>query len=81
MNSKSPLVTQMVWPVYAIACECRTDDERTALLIYMETLYETAQMGTLYSLKEIVLKVWERGITPEEYLNEWLDDGIDYLPV
>lgn len=47
----------------------------------METLYETAQMGTLYSLKEIVLKVWERGITPEEYLNEWLDDGIDYLPV
>ncbi|RCK55825.1 hypothetical protein Cantr_05811 [Candida viswanathii] len=68
MNSKSPLVTQMVWPVYAIACECRTDDERTALLIYMETLYETAQMGTLYSLKEVVLKVWERGITQEEYL-------------
>ncbi|EMG48185.1 hypothetical protein G210_1297 [Candida maltosa Xu316] len=81
MDSKSPLVTQMVWPVYAIACECKTEDERTALLIYMETLYETAQMGTLYSLKEIVLKVWERNITQEEYLKEWLEDGIDYLPV
>lgn len=81
MNSKSPLVTQMVWPVYAIACECRTEEEKTALLIYMETLYETAQMGTLYSMKEVVLNVWERGLTPEEYLTEWLDDGIDYLPV
>lgn len=81
MESKSPMVTQMVWPVYAVGCECETVDERKILLHYMDTLYDNAQMGTLYSLRDIVQKVWEHNITQEQYLETWLESGVDYLPL
>lgn len=79
--SLSPTVTQMVWPVYAIGCECVSNSEREALHGYMVKLYEVAQMGTLYLLRWIVEQVWERGITQEEVLQEWLEDRVDYLPL
>lgn len=81
MDSKSSLVTQMVWPVYAVGCECKNDWERSCLTRFMDNLYENTKMGTTASLKEIVLNVWERNITQEEYLIEWLGRGVDYLPL
>lgn len=81
MPSESPTVTQMVWPVYAIGCECVSSTERAALHRYMVKLYETAQMGTLMLLRWIVEQVWERGITQEEVLSLWLEDQVDYLPL
>lgn len=81
MPSESPLVTQMVWPVYAIGCECISEFERGKLRKYMDTLYETAQMGTLYSLRWLVTQVWEQGRPQEEILTQWLETGVDYLPL
>lgn len=81
MPSTSPTITQMVWPVYAIGCECVTPTEREALHRYMVRLYETAQMGTLFSLRWIVEQVWERGVTQEEVLLDWLEEKVDYLPL
>ncbi|CUM67142.1 uncharacterized protein PRCAT00004833001 [Priceomyces carsonii] len=81
MDSRAPVVTQMVWPVYAIGCECKTEYQREKLLSFMDTLYSTAQMGTLVSLKTIVLRVWETKLTQEEVLEEWLDANNDYLPL
>lgn len=81
MPPESPTVTQMVWPVYAIGCECISSAERGALHKYMVKLYETAQMGTLMLLRWIVEQVWERGITQEEVLRIWLEDQVDYLPL
>lgn len=81
MDPKSSLVTQMVWPVYAIGCECKTDWERSYLTRFMDNIYENTKMGTTASLKEIVLNVWDRNITQEEYLMEWLGKGVDYLPL
>lgn len=81
MPSASPVVTQMVWPVYAVGCECRTDFERQSLGRYMGTLYKTAQMGTLASLQWVVEQVWRRGSTQEQVLAMWLADGVDYLPL
>lgn len=81
MPSESPTVTQMVWPVYAIGCECRTDSEKDSLRLYMKTLYETAQMGTLASLTWVVEQVWKREIPQEEVLQEWLEEGVDYYPL
>ncbi|KAK6463531.1 fungal-specific transcription factor domain-containing protein [Scheffersomyces coipomensis] len=81
MEPISPMVTQMVWPVYAIGCECKTAEERASLMTFMETLYRNAQMGTLFSLKEIVQQVWALQISQEEFLKQWLDSGVDYLPL
>ncbi|KAI5962839.1 hypothetical protein CANMA_003614 [Candida margitis] len=81
MDPKSSLVTQMVWPVYAIGCECKSDWERSNVIRFMENLYENTKMGTTASLKEIVQQVWERNITQEQYLTEWLGKNVDYLPV
>lgn len=81
MPSQSPIVTQMVWPVYAVGCECTTEFEQEKLHEFMSTLYETAQMGTLFSLRWVVEQVWELGKTQEEVLEEWLDKGVDYLPL
>lgn len=81
MDPISPTVTQMVWPVYAIGCECTTEYERQSLLQFMDTLYTNAQMGTLHTLKQIVLNVWELGLTQEEILSQWLKDGQEYLPL
>lgn len=81
MDPKSSLVTQMVWPVYAVGCECKTDWERSYLIRFMDNLYENTKMGTTASLKDIVLNVWDQGITQEEYLTDWLGKGVDYLPL
>lgn len=81
MDSKSPLVTQMVWPIYAVGCECKTTFERMKLSIFMDTLYNNVQMGTLASLRYIVQQVWAHGITQEEFLESWLPKDVDYMPV
>ncbi|KAI5962102.1 uncharacterized protein KGF55_003178 [Candida pseudojiufengensis] len=82
LDPKSPIVTQMVWPLYAIGCECKSETEKTNLIRFMDNLYENTKMGTTVSMKEIVLKVWELNISQEEYLTEWLGPkGIDYLPL
>ncbi|KAM9888239.1 hypothetical protein OXX69_013107 [Metschnikowia pulcherrima] len=75
------VVTQMVWPIYAVGCECVTQIERDQISKFMDTLYETAQMGTLASLRWIVQQVWSRGIPQEEVLDGWLEGGVDYLPL
>lgn len=81
MPHDSPTVTQMVWPVYAIGCECISEYERSLLHRFMSTLYESAQMGTLYSLRWIVEQVWKQGKPQEEILRQWLPEGTDYLPL
>lgn len=81
MDPVSPMITQMVWPIYAVGCECKSAEERANLMHFMETLYKNAQMGTLFSLKEIVQKVWETELSQEEFLTQWLDKGVDYLPL
>lgn len=81
MPHDSPTVTQMVWPVYAIGCECVSEFERSLLHRFMNTLYESAQMGTLYSLRWIVEQVWKQGLPQEEILKQWLPQGTDYLPL
>ncbi|KAI5949897.1 hypothetical protein KGF54_005375 [Candida jiufengensis] len=82
LDPKSSLVTQMVWPLYVIGCECETETEKNYLIKFMDNLYENTKMGTTVSLKEIVLNVWEKNVNQEEYLIEWLGNkGIDYLPL
>lgn len=81
MKSSLPFVTQMVWPVFAMGCECTSAWEKSKLEFFMDTLYHNAQMGTLFTLKQIVTRVWETGESSEDVIKTYLDEGIDYLPL
>lgn len=81
MPSDSPLVTQMVWPLFAMACECTCVQEQEDFRTYMDRLNDNVQMGTLSSLRWIVKEVWSRGISQEAVLQGWLGDGVDYHPL
>jgi hypothetical protein len=81
MESTYPFVTQMVWPVYAMGCECRSNWEKTQLKKFIDTLYQTAQMGTLATLKQIVDRVWKNGETSDDIIATYFDEGIEYLPL
>lgn len=81
MPSDSPVVTQMVWPVLQVGCVCRTNGDRIIMRDIMDKLYETAQMGTLTSLRWVVEQVWERGVSQEQVVAEWVDKDSEYLPL
>ncbi|OWB63416.1 hypothetical protein B5S29_g4394 [[Candida] boidinii] len=83
LNSNSPIVTQMVWPVFIVSCLCKRDQDRKILKQFMERLYNTVKMGTVMTMIKIAEEVWITGCTSEEILagNEWLAVGIDYLPM
>jgi hypothetical protein len=83
MESESPLVTQMIWPIFTMACLSCTDYQRTKLRQFIDTLYSTVKMGTVSSIKSISQQCWETGEEWEEILasKEWLASGIDFLVV
>ncbi|CAH2351743.1 hypothetical protein CLIB1423_04S04940 [[Candida] railenensis] len=81
MKPTLPFVTQMVWPVFAMGCECTTSWEKSKLELFMDTLYRNAQMGTLFTLRQIVFRVWETEESPEQIIKAYLDESIDYLPL
>lgn len=81
MKPTLPFVTQMVWPVFAMGCECTTSWEKSKLELFMDTLYRNAQMGTLFTLRQIVFRVWENEESPEQIIKAYLDESIDYLPL
>lgn len=81
MKPTLPFITQMVWPVFAMGCECTTSWEKSKLELFMDTLYRNAQMGTLFTLRQIVFRVWETKESPEQIIKAYLDESIDYLPL
>lgn len=80
MESTLPFVTQMVWPVYVMGCECRSNWEKSQLRNFIDTLYQTAQMGTLATLRQFVDRVWN-GETSHDIIATYFDEGIEYLPL
>lgn len=83
MDSSSPLVTQMVWPIFTFSCISSTTYQRSSLEKFSDTLYSTVKMGTVTSIKAISKECWETGIKWEDVLasKEWLASGIDFLVV
>ncbi|CDK26539.1 unnamed protein product [Kuraishia capsulata CBS 1993] len=82
LSPVSPICTQMVWPIFIIGCHCERLQDRNKFRKYMETLYQTVQMGTVMTMRKIVEEVWSTGKHSDDILmgKEWLGAGIDYLP-
>lgn len=83
MERTSPLVTQMVWPVFTIGCVCVTEYQRRNFKQFIDDLYGQAKMGTVHTIGLIVQECWDTGKSWEEILasKEWLESGIDFLVV
>ncbi|CDR44424.1 CYFA0S14e02586g1_1 [Cyberlindnera fabianii] len=83
MESSSPLITQMVWPVFTIGCASKSVHQRNNLKKFMDTLFEQVGMGTVDTMRSIVQECWTTGKEWEEILQgqEWLPAGIDFLVV
>jgi hypothetical protein len=80
--SESPIITQMVWPIFYVGiCSC-TPENRSQSWQCLKTLYETVKMGTIKSNMDIVKRVWEEGCSLESILagEGWFENGIDLLP-
>lgn len=80
--SSSPIITQMVWPIFYVALCSSTDENRKQSWKALEVLYETVKMGTIKSNMDIVMRVWEEGCSLESILGGegWFEAGIDLLP-
>lgn len=81
MEPKSSTVNQMVWPMHAIGCECKTDDDRKYMMQTFDDLYKNTNMKNAAFMKEISMKVWELNVSQEKVLELILKDGAEYLPV
>lgn len=82
ISPSSPIITQMVWPIFYVAVNSCTKENRLQSWAALETLYETVKMGTIKSLMDIVETVWTKGCSIESVLAGpgWLENGIDMLP-
>lgn len=80
--SSSPIITQMVWPIFYVAICSSTEENRKASWKALEILYETVKMGTIKSNMDIVMRVWNEGCSLESILGGegWFEAGIDLLP-
>lgn len=83
MERTSPLVTQMVWPIFTIGCVCETEYQRRHFKEFIDDLYSQARMGTIHTIDMITQECWNTGKSWEEILSskEWYGSGIDFLVV
>ncbi|CCH40772.1 hypothetical protein BN7_306 [Wickerhamomyces ciferrii] len=83
LNKELPNVTQMVWPIFTIACNCETDFQKLKLTKFIDDLYEKTNMGSITSIKLIAEECWKTGKTSQQILSnkEWYGSGIDFLVV
>lgn len=80
--AESPIITQMVWPIFYIGICSYTPENRAESWKCLKTLYETVKMGTIKSNMNIVEKIWNEGCSLESILagEGWFENGIDLLP-
>lgn len=83
METSSPQITQMIWPIFTVACVCTTEYQKVKVEKLLDNLHSTINMGTISSIKAISKTCWETGTTWEEILDgkEWFASGIDFLVV
>ncbi|ODQ77743.1 hypothetical protein BABINDRAFT_15424 [Babjeviella inositovora NRRL Y-12698] len=83
IGERSPLVTQMVWPLFEMGCHASTDYTRETMRRCITNLHRNVQMGTISTILRLVEDCWRTGKRSLEMLSgrEWLKSGIDFLPV
>lgn len=83
MDPECTTVVQMVWPVFNIASECITANQKESVRIFLENLNQNGQTGVLRTLKRLVDQSWSTGQTMDEILSgkDWLESGTDFLPL
>ncbi|KAH3678155.1 hypothetical protein WICMUC_001671 [Wickerhamomyces mucosus] len=79
----SPLIAQMIWPVFTVSCSVVNSEQREQMKSILENLYEITNSGAVMTMNQVVKECWNTGRSWEEVLSgeQWLGSGIDLLPV
>ncbi|CDK27134.1 unnamed protein product [Kuraishia capsulata CBS 1993] len=83
LPQKSKMVAQMLWPLFQIGCECEAEEDRTAIMSFLEVLYLNNRMGNVTTLISLLRWTWSSGVNYSEVLrgSSWLGAGIELMPV
>ncbi|KAK9240549.1 fungal-specific transcription factor domain-containing protein [Lipomyces kononenkoae] len=70
---------QMVWPMFVIGCELKSQADRTAALARMDKLFGATHCGSWRTLKDVLREIWTKNCSWEEVLSskEW--ENFDFL--
>ncbi|KAK9368457.1 fungal-specific transcription factor domain-containing protein [Lipomyces kononenkoae] len=70
---------QMVWPMFVIGCELKSQADRTAALARMDELFNCTLCGSWRMLKDVLQEIWTKNRSWEEVLSskEW--ENFDFL--
>ncbi|KAK9317002.1 fungal-specific transcription factor domain-containing protein [Lipomyces starkeyi] len=70
---------QMVWPMFIIGCELKSQNDRTAALARMDKLFIATHCGSWRMLKDVLQEIWAKKCSWEEVLSskEW--ENFDFL--
>ncbi|GMF01945.1 unnamed protein product [[Candida] boidinii] len=77
------ILGQMVWPMLQIGSLITETAQMIQLRSYSKVLFETVSALNIQTLQELNESVWVSGSSLEDILSgkEWLQAGIDFLPL
>ncbi|KAH3685612.1 hypothetical protein WICPIJ_003412 [Wickerhamomyces pijperi] len=83
LSSLSPIISQMVWPVFTVSCSATLEKQRQSCEKYLIALYQNTKSGTVSSVIKLTKKCWTTGVSIDEILSgeEWFASGIDFLVI
>ncbi|KAH3662623.1 hypothetical protein OGAPHI_005875 [Ogataea philodendri] len=81
LDSESPIVTQMVWPVFNVALYCKKELSKRKLRQFSQTLYKTVNMGTIKTAMQLVDEVKSKLIYQLVYLQFLHSSNVSRLDV
>lgn len=81
LDQNDRIVTQMIWPLFIVGCECQNNKERLTWLSYIDSLYNITLTGVVSSTKKIVTDIWETQQPVEACIMAFASENKDFLPV
>lgn len=57
---KTLQVASSPWPVFILACESQSDEQRIAILQTLDQMHDTRSIGNILVMRDIVEKIWKQ---------------------
>ncbi|KAJ8101434.1 fungal-specific transcription factor domain-containing protein [Lipomyces tetrasporus] len=70
---------QMVWPMFMIGCELKSQEDRNTALARMDKLFSATHCGSWRMLKDVLQEIWTKNCSWEEVLSSKGWENFDFL--